>query len=50
VLETAEIPGRQDIGLLRVRHTGLKNRSGEGYPATGDGVVLDLDVWLAVPK
>jgi 2-methylfumaryl-CoA hydratase len=50
VLETAEVPGRQDIGLLRVRHTGLKNRSGEGYPATGDGVVLDLDVWLAIPR
>jgi 2-methylfumaryl-CoA hydratase len=50
ILETAEIPGRADIGLLRVRHTGLKNRPAEGFPATGDGVVLDLDVWLAVPK
>lgn len=50
VLETAEIPGRSDIGLLRVRHIGLKNRSADGYPTTGDGVVLDLDVWLAIPR
>jgi 2-methylfumaryl-CoA hydratase len=50
VLETAEIPGRGDIGLLRVRHTGLKNMPAAGFPATGDGVVLDLDVWLAIPR
>jgi 2-methylfumaryl-CoA hydratase len=50
VLETAGIPGRSDIGLLRVRHTGLKNMPGAGFPATGDGVVLDLDVWLAIPR
>jgi 2-methylfumaryl-CoA hydratase len=50
VLESAEIPGRRDIGLLRVRHIGLKNRPADGYPATGDGVVLDLDVWLAIPR
>jgi 2-methylfumaryl-CoA hydratase len=50
VLETAEIPGRSDIGLLRVRHTGLKNRSADGYPSSGDGVVLELDVWLALPR
>jgi 2-methylfumaryl-CoA hydratase len=50
VLEIAEIQGRSDVGLLRVRHIGLKNRSADGYPATGDGVVLDLDVWLAIPR
>jgi 2-methylfumaryl-CoA hydratase len=53
VLETAEIPGRSDVGLLRVRHTGIKNRAAEGYPdsSTPDGnVVLDLDVWLAIPR
>jgi 2-methylfumaryl-CoA hydratase len=53
VLETSEIPGRRDIGLLRVRHTGVKNCAADGYPAaigTEHGVVLELDVWLAVPR
>jgi 2-methylfumaryl-CoA hydratase len=50
VLETAIIPGRTDIGLLRVRQIGLKNRSADGFPGSGDGVVLDLDLWLAIPR
>jgi 2-methylfumaryl-CoA hydratase len=53
ILETAELPDRRDIGMLRVRHTALKNRNAGGYPAPGgeggDSVVLDLDVWLAIP-
>src|SRR5215468_6677982 len=39
VLETAEIPGRSDIGALRVRLTAVKNRTCAGFPrlnAKGD--------------
>jgi 2-methylfumaryl-CoA hydratase len=56
ILEKAEIPGRRDIGALRVRLIGLKNVSAAGLPfkdASGgyaEGVVLDLDLWLAIPR
>ena len=56
VLETSEIPGRRDIGALRVRLTGVKNRSCAGFPlrnAKGDyddGVILDLDLWVVLPR
>jgi 2-methylfumaryl-CoA hydratase len=56
VLETAEIPGRSDIGALRVRLTAVKNRSCAGFPlrnAKGeydDGVILDLDLWVVLPR
>jgi 2-methylfumaryl-CoA hydratase len=56
VLETADIPGRSDIGALRVRLTGLKNRACDGFPrqnAKGEyeeGVILDLDCWLVLPR
>jgi 2-methylfumaryl-CoA hydratase len=56
VLEAAEIPGRTDIGALRVRLAGVKNRNCSGFPlrnAKGeyeDGVILDLDVWLVLPR
>ena len=56
VAAKAEIPGRDDIGLLRVRTFGLKDRDASGFPgvkADGgheDGVVLDLDLWLALPR
>jgi 2-methylfumaryl-CoA hydratase len=56
VLETAEIPGRSDIGALRVRLAAVKNRNCAGFPlrnAKGeydDGVILDLDLWLVLPR
>lgn len=56
VLETAEVPGRTDIGLLRTRLVALKNRDARDCPlksAAGeyeDGVVLDLDAWLVLPR
>jgi 2-methylfumaryl-CoA hydratase len=56
VLEAAEIPGRSDIGALRVRLTAVKNRSCATFPlrnAKGDyddGVILDLDLWLVLPR
>lgn len=56
VLETAALPGRPDIGAVRTRLVGLKNRSAAGFPyksANGqheEGVVLDFDMWLVVPR
>jgi len=56
VLETAEIPGRSDIGAVRTRLVAAKNRSCADHPlrnAAGDyaeGVILDLDLWLTLPR
>jgi 2-methylfumaryl-CoA hydratase len=55
VIETAEIPGRTDAGLVRTRlvatknapTTGLTLKSGDAY---SEGVILDLDLWLALPR
>jgi 2-methylfumaryl-CoA hydratase len=56
VLERAELPNRSDVGALRIGTTALKDIAGSefireeqpGKPATG--VVLDLDVWVLVPR
>jgi len=56
VLETAELPGRSDLGALRLRTVATKNRpSGEFADKGADGkrdadVVLDLDTWVLVPR
>lgn len=56
ILDKAELKNRADIGLLRVRFVGLKNRNSEEFPLRGtdgkpaDGVVLELDTWVAIPK
>ena len=56
VRETAELPGRSDVGALRVRLTALKNRPAAGFPfktAQGEyeeGVILDFDAWVLVPR
>ena len=56
VLETAEIPGRRDVGALRVRLVAVKNRSCADFPlrdAAGEyaeGVILDLDAWVVLPR
>jgi 2-methylfumaryl-CoA hydratase len=57
ILETAEIPGRHDIGALRTRLTAVKNRSCADFPLHvpgtsdyDDGVILDLDLWLVLPR
>ncbi len=56
ILEKAEIPGRKDIGALRTRMIGVKNMEcaslplkteGGGY---AEGVILDLDTWLVLPR
>ncbi len=56
VIEKADIPGRTDIGALRTRLLATKNRPCADHPFKTDqgeyaeGVILDLDLWLALPK
>jgi len=56
VLEKAELPGRTDIGALRVRLVAVKNRACADFPLRNaggeyaDGVILDLDLWLVLPR
>ncbi|RBP16554.1 L-erythro-3-methylmalyl-CoA dehydratase [Roseiarcus fermentans] len=55
ILETAPLPGRDDLGALRVRTVATKNRpcvdfplrEGEGYEPN---VILDLDYWALAPR
>ncbi len=54
ILASAEIPGRSDVGALRVRTVATKDRpcadfpdrSSEGYDPA---VILDLDYWVLIP-
>lgn len=56
VLEKAVLPGRDDVGALRVRTVAAKDCTCESFPGKGpDGkyhpaVVLDLDYWLLMPR
>ncbi len=55
IVETAALPGRADVGALRIRTIATKNRpcadfplrEGEGYEPS---VVLDLDYWALAPR
>ncbi len=55
VVETAALPGRDDVGALRLRTVATKNRpcvdfpwhEGEGYEPH---VVLELDYWALAPR
>ncbi|HMK89708.1 MAG TPA: MaoC family dehydratase [Methylocystis sp.] len=56
VLEKAEIPGRDDIGALRLRLVATKDRPCAEFPLNAaDGkpdpaVLLDLDYWAVLPR
>jgi 2-methylfumaryl-CoA hydratase len=55
VLDAAEVPGRSDIGALRLRTVATKNRPCADYPyKTGEdydpAVILDLDYWALLPR
>jgi 2-methylfumaryl-CoA hydratase len=55
ILDRAEIPGRGDVGALRVRTIATKDRPCADFPdKSGDGydpaVILDLDYWVLMPK
>ncbi|ODN70270.1 hypothetical protein A6302_02423 [Methylobrevis pamukkalensis] len=55
ILETGEIPGRTDVGALRVRTVATRNRPCADFPGAEDdgrpdpSVVLDLDYWVLIP-
>jgi 2-methylfumaryl-CoA hydratase len=55
VLATTELPGREDVGALRLRTIATKDRSCADYPLkSGDdydpAVILDLDYWVLLPR
>jgi 2-methylfumaryl-CoA hydratase len=55
VLGRAELPGRQDVGALRLRTIATKNRPCADFPCkNGDeydpAVILDLDYWVLMPR
>jgi 2-methylfumaryl-CoA hydratase len=56
VLETAALPGRDDVGALRVRSIAAKDCPCGAWPGKGEdgkyhpAVVLDLDYWLLMPR
>jgi 2-methylfumaryl-CoA hydratase len=56
ILDCVEIPGRSDIGALRVRTVATRDRPCADFPykkADGeydDAVILDLDYWVALPR
>ncbi len=55
ILEKEAIPGREDVGALRVKTIAVKNHPCTDFPGkTEDGyhesVMLDLDYWLVMPR
>ncbi len=56
ILDKQALPGREDMGALRVRMVATKDRPCGDFPhksddgAYVDGVILDLDCWLAMPR
>jgi 2-methylfumaryl-CoA hydratase len=56
ILDKQPLPGRDDVGAMRVRLTGLKDCAGAAFPRLGEdgkdhpAVVLDLDLWLLIPR
>jgi len=55
ILTTAEVPGRSDIGALRLRTVATKDRPCADFPRmSGDeydpAVILDFDYWTLMPR
>jgi 2-methylfumaryl-CoA hydratase len=55
VLARAELPGRADVGALRLRTVATRDRPCANFPdKTGDdydpAVLLDLDYWVLIPR
>lgn len=56
ILDSRAIPGRDDVGALRVRLVATKDQPCAAFPDKGDdgrddpAVVLDLDWWLLLPR
>src|SRR6202049_3046957 len=55
VLARAELPGRGDVGALRVRTVATKDRPSADFPYKAGAeydpaVILDLDYWVLIPR
>jgi 2-methylfumaryl-CoA hydratase len=55
ILAKAELPGRDDVGALRLRTVATRDRPCEDFPLkTGEeydpAVLLDLDYWVLIPR
>jgi 2-methylfumaryl-CoA hydratase len=55
IIEKAELPGRTDIGAMRVLTRATKDRPCADHPvadatAEGPGVILELDYWAVIPR
>ncbi|MDO8535197.1 MAG: MaoC family dehydratase [Xanthobacteraceae bacterium] len=55
VLDRQEIPGRKDMGALRLRTLATKNRPCADFPGKtaeeyDPAVILDLDYWALIPR
>jgi 2-methylfumaryl-CoA hydratase len=56
ILEKAELKGRADVGALRIRLVAVKDQDCAGFPLKkedgqyADGVLLDLDAWVLLPR
>jgi 2-methylfumaryl-CoA hydratase len=55
VIEHADLPGRDDVGALRLRLVATRNRVCAEFPDHVDGeydrdVILDLDYWALLPR
>jgi len=55
VLDTADIPGRSDVGALRLRTIATKDRPCSDFPLKqgedyDPAVILDLDYWVLLPR
>lgn len=56
ILDKAPCPDREDLGALRVRTVGIRDRSPADFPYKDDAgkyapdVVLDFDYWVLMPR
>jgi 2-methylfumaryl-CoA hydratase len=55
VIERLDLPGRSDVGALRLRLVATKNRPCADFPYRSDqdydpAVILDLDHWVVIPR
>jgi 2-methylfumaryl-CoA hydratase len=55
VVDKAELPGREDVGALRLRMYATKDQPCAAFPAKGaegydPSVILDLDLWVLLPR
>ena len=56
VLDRAELPGRTDVGALRLRLVALKDHPAQSFPLKDEAgryrpeVLLDLDYWALLPR